>query len=228
NMPFAGNYHLFSAEAIAKMGYPNEKNVPLSDNLWHHGDYPVLDYFLKHSAFDYYWKVEFDVRFVGEWSDFFDRFAHDDSDFLATEIKTPRTCPDWRWEQLVSPVPFNERIGCFFPVTRFSRKALEVLDRSYRAGIDGFCEVAVPTTLKSEGLSINDLGRSCYDGSTLGWKRFHRRKRGYLHHPVKKNWLVWFMTCRLRAFAIDVRMWIGLRTRVRNAAKCIRSVFFRR
>ncbi|MEI8176245.1 MAG: DUF3405 domain-containing protein [Candidatus Omnitrophota bacterium] len=217
-----GKYHLFTLESIAAAGYPLDKNVSPAENLWHHCDYPVLDYYLKNSAFDYYWKVEFDVRFVGEWSDFFDRFAHDESDFLATEIKTYHSSPRWFWWDRLTPrVPLDRQVGCFFPVTRFSRNALQVVHQAYRSGAEGHCEVVVPTILKNAGLSINDLGDKSYDRSTFGWDRYYRIKKGYLHHPVKNKRLGWVLTSALPVFVDNLKRKIMLRARIRKALKIV-------
>ena len=59
--------------------------------------FPLLKFFKENLGYDYYWLVEDDVRFSGEWRTFFDSFAFNSSDFLSSFIETKAENPNWYW-----------------------------------------------------------------------------------------------------------------------------------
>lgn len=130
-----------------------------------HADLPHLHYFLRERKFDRYWSIEYDVRFTGSWQTLFDAFEDNDADLLTTSLRTAITHPDWViWPTLrqppsdARPLAENERICGFMPVWRASRRAMEVMDRSYREGWTGHSEVTWPTLLNRAGLRVEDIG----------------------------------------------------------------------
>lgn len=62
------NQFVFTSDILSELGYtPIEegKLVPGSNH------FPLLKFFKENQGYDYYWLVEDDVRFSGEWKEFF-------------------------------------------------------------------------------------------------------------------------------------------------------------
>ena len=122
---------------------------------------PVLWFFKKHQKYQYYWVMEYDVRFTGDWRVFFDAFEDNASELLATTLYRHRFRPDWQhWRTLTAPmpVPEHERVRGLFPLYRLSNTALARLESAYLTGWGGHYEVTIPTILTKAGMRIEDFG----------------------------------------------------------------------
>lgn len=175
--------HLFTVDQIRKKGYPFHEQK----GIWYNIDYPILDYYTRNSQYDFYWRIEYDVRFGGDWSDFFRHFTDNRADLLGTYFKTYQDQPDWHWwDKMNLKTDHNNLRGIFFPIARFSKRSLAFLDDKYRKGAAGYCELIVPTLLNMERMNIEDIGKKFYDLFTFNYDGMVIRKKGKLHHPVKK------------------------------------------
>ena len=88
------NLFVFTSDILYGLDYtPIEegKLVPGSNH------FPLLKFFREHTGYDYYWLVEDDVRFSGDWKCFFDGFAFNTADFLSSVIETKAENPNWYW-----------------------------------------------------------------------------------------------------------------------------------
>lgn len=158
----------FKINDLAALGYPR------CDDIFHpgggkrnyklgYGDLPVLLHYRKHKQYRYYWLIEYDVRFSGNWRAFFSAFEENRADLLGTSLLRRELCPQWdhwgtlRWPEGES-VP-QRPIRGFFPVFRLSNRALATLDKEYSRGFfDGHMEALMPTVLHECGLRIEDIG----------------------------------------------------------------------
>jgi hypothetical protein len=174
---------MIAAEVLPHcLGYSFKNN----EGIWHHVEYPMIDYYLRNPQHDFYWRIEYDVRFSGDWDVFFRHFLDNKADLLATYIKTYKDHQDWRWwNEINFKVDRDDLRGMFFPVVRFSRRSLACLDQKYRAGALGYCEIIVPTLLNMERMNIEDIGKRFYDLFTVNVNGIVIRKKRKLHHPVK-------------------------------------------
>ena len=77
------NPYFFSDESIARLNYPKfrETLIPGSTH------FPLLQFFHDHTEYDYYWQIEYDVRFSGDWRYFFDSVSDWEEDFLSCHIR---------------------------------------------------------------------------------------------------------------------------------------------
>ena len=125
----------------------------------------VAWFFRKHSEYDHYWTIEYDVVYTDTWSTFFDSFRCDDADLLAShvELRNERNV-QWSWWKSLS-VPqetetvYQHQVKCFAPVYRLSRNALLFLDNVLKMeGYSGHMEVLLPTLLFCNGYRIEDYG----------------------------------------------------------------------
>jgi hypothetical protein len=124
--------------------------------------FPILLFARDHADVRYVWRVEYDVRFSGDWNFFFQYFIDNESDLLATTIFRYDFRPEWNWwKSLKTPVgTLNTKflLRGFLPVFRLSQKASTVLNNAYHEGWSGHYEVSIPTILNYQGCSIEDIG----------------------------------------------------------------------
>ena len=195
---------------LAGLGYPQFEPGVSAANV----HFPLLQFFAEHSRYDFYWLLQYDVRFTGSWRDFFQAFLGNTVDFLTSHIREYADEPNWHlWRLLHHPkhyIPYSKRVRSFNPVCRMSRSALVQLEEAHRGGWAGHFEVLVPTLLRQNGASLQDLGgcgkfvpeeaRNCFylegpenangilDGGTLRSDPVFQEvgpEKNKLYHPVR-------------------------------------------
>jgi hypothetical protein len=152
------NHFTFTDAIITQYNY-----IPLGFNLIPgNNHFPLLDFAVKHPTYDYYWCVEDDVRFSGNWTYFFEAFSHVNADFISSHIRTVKEEPQWHWwHALANPykfIPFEKRIRSFNPIYRISKTALTFIYHALQEHWCGHHEVLFPTLLKEKGFEIMDFG----------------------------------------------------------------------
>jgi hypothetical protein len=162
-LPEYTRYFLFNEKHIENFNYPKKNYLHPGKIYPLDTDYVFLDYFCNNPDYQYYWIMEYDVMFSGNWSDFFSHFESSTSDMLATNVHKFSVFPEWPlWKTLKVPDDMNleqsQLIRAFFPLCRLSRQALEKVDRAYKQGWAGSYEVTFGTLLNSAGLTIEDFG----------------------------------------------------------------------
>lgn len=153
-----------TCKQVAKLLPYRKKHQQHPGTFWARNiDLPLMWYFHENPQYDYYWVMEYDVRFTGEWPGFFGHFAASRSDLLATTLFDFEFRPSWdNWGTLESPrpVPERERVRALFPLYRLSNSALRALHEAYSEGWSGHYEVTIPTILKTRGFTLEDFGGS--------------------------------------------------------------------
>jgi len=174
-------HHFFNVDSIKTLGYKMYEG-----HIWYHGDYAILDFFIKNPGYEYYWRVEYDVGFAGSWDTFFNSFLDDHTDFLGIRVRKYEEDPQWAWwtTAFQFAVDKDKRMAAFFPVNRFSNRALKMLDAKYKSGFYGFCEATVPTLINSEGFTVKDIGNRFYDDETFSYTDYAVNKPDKLLHRV--------------------------------------------
>ena len=153
--------------------------------------------------YDYLWFIEYDVY----CNDFgkvllpYDRVKADmltkGTDFRYYNwIRTTWTTWRWYWWKMlegeISNVPMRKRKGCFFPINRFSKRFLEVMEQNLSKS-SGYCEVYFPTLCSINGLVLKSMNIGSFGTfrfrPSLTSKEIERIKPGdhRLYHPVKSN-----------------------------------------
>lgn len=194
------NLFVFTSDVLNELGYtPIEKGklVPGSNH------FPLLKFFKENQCYDYYWLVEDDVRFSGDWKDFFDSFASSTSDFLSSVIETKAENPTWYWWTSLktgNEVIVEEKLlKSFNPIYRLSSQALVCIDAHLRIGWMGHYEVLLPTLLYNKGFLLEDFGgegtfvrpennAKFYDDTSMRIAPvLPDDRKNYLFHPVKEE-----------------------------------------
>ena len=150
-------------------------------------DLAPMKFFLEHPDYDYYWLIEYDVRFSGAWPELFGDLSRSNADLLGTTMQTWAENPRWaHWSTLVTAhedVPMERRVKSFIPFCRASRALLQACDERYRRGWGGHAEVVWPTISSLAGLSLEDIGGTgnltpperrgrYYSNTPLEWSQF--------------------------------------------------------
>lgn len=111
--------------------------------------------------FKYYWFVEYDVDFSGNWLNFFDVFRRNAADILATTLLNRSEDPEWvHWHMMSLPEieGYDEQMRGFFPIYRASAAFIDRYCLACSAGWDGHFESLFPTLARKRGLLIEDIG----------------------------------------------------------------------
>lgn len=120
----------------------------------------AYNYLIQNSInFDYLWLIESDVYCDGNYKECLN--APVNTDFLATQVQDYYLDnPDWmHWNSIdgeLSQLDLNERVRSFFPVTRYNRKFLDII-QSNLGKSSGFCEVYIPTLAKYNNLTYGNI-----------------------------------------------------------------------
>lgn len=137
----------------------HDKLVPGSNH------FPLFQYYQNNPNYDYYWCIEDDVRFNGEWSMFFESLSKrkPNTDFLSCHIRNYEDEPNWHWWETLKHssgerIPLQMRLRSFNPIFRISNRALSYLRDLFLSGWSGHHEVTIPTLLNLGGYIINDFG----------------------------------------------------------------------
>lgn len=194
------NLFVFTSDVLNELGYtPIEKGklVPGSNH------FPLLKFFKENQCYDYYWLVEDDVRFSGEWKDFFGSFASCTSDFLSSVIETKAENPTWYWWTSLKTgnevIAEEKLLKSFNPIYRLSSQALACIDAHLRIGWMGHYEVLLPTLLYNKGFLLEDFGGEgtfvrpgnnarFYDDTSMRIAPvLPDDRKNYLFHPAKEE-----------------------------------------
>jgi hypothetical protein len=87
------NLFVFTDVVLHELGYIPVKNSLLPGS----SHFPLLQFFRENSQFAYYWLIEDDVAFSGDWSVLFDAFSKNRADFISTTIRKYEEEPYWSW-----------------------------------------------------------------------------------------------------------------------------------
>jgi len=165
--------------------------------------FSLLHFFRNNPPFQYYWYIENDVVFNGNWADFFEPLNALDFDFLSSNIMAYNDKQSWDWwMSLHHPhqnIPVTHRLCSLNPVYRMSFEALSFINDALQNKWKGHHEVLIPTLLYNNNFKIMDFGgrgyfappeykNRFYTSQTFRWRPVFKTT-GYLknklYHPVK-------------------------------------------
>ena len=194
------NLFVFTSDVLKELGYTPIERGRLMPGSNH---FPLLKFYKENQGYDYYWLVEDDVRFSGEWKDFFGSFASCTSDFLSSVIETKAENPTWYWWTSLKTgnevIAEEKLLKSFNPIYRLSSQALVCIDAHLRIGWMGHYEVLLPTLLYNKGFFLEDFGgegtfvrpennAKFYDDTSVRIAPvLPDDRKNYLFHPVKEE-----------------------------------------
>jgi hypothetical protein len=150
--------YLFTHQSLLMLNY-----LPVTDTLIPgSAHFPLLEFYLNYPVYDYYWLIEDDVQFNGDWNTFFEAFRNAGHDFITTHIRYYAEEPLWTWWRLfghlTENIPYQRRLRSFNPIYRISRSALDFIHSALLQFWIGHHEVLYPTLLHENGFRIMDMG----------------------------------------------------------------------
>ena len=126
--------------------------------------FPLLRFYIDNPPYQFYWFIEYDVEFTGDWSVLMNDCSVNlsDYDFLSCHIERLDENKNkyWPWWHRSNDVGFELKdcIKGFNPICRFSNAALSYLDQYQKMGYSAHSEVLITTCLHHAGFRIGDFG----------------------------------------------------------------------
>lgn len=170
--------------------------------IWFYAHFRMMNYFIQYPNYDYYWFFDDDVK-IRNWELFFDGVDKDTSDFLGyfifknkNVISQPNvpymdnnTTSQHMWferfpgdgDKLEENT--TELFGSFFPINRFSNRAMKKLLDIHNQGFYGYSEGFVPTMLNKYNFTLGSLIKS---DNTSNY--FDVNEVDILHKNTKITW----------------------------------------
>ncbi len=148
----------FSVSDLNILGYEPIEETIIPGSVY----FAVLYFYKMYPCYTYYWFIEYDVAFTGKWSRLFNAFESCHADFLSSHIEHFNRLSNgtWTWwyRGLNIDLPIDKCVKSFNPICRYSKNALECLDKHLASGLCGHQEVVVPTILNREQMILCDFG----------------------------------------------------------------------
>jgi hypothetical protein len=146
--------------------------------------YPLIKFYQDNPEFDYYWIIEDDVRFSGDYSVFFDDVNSNDHDFITGHIRSHKDKPDffmWKWLKYKGDqVSADIKLWSFNPIYRISNQAIREVISYHEDGWTGHFEVLIPTVLNLSKMPIMSFGgRGSFTPKEYQDKYFNQKKSPY-------------------------------------------------
>jgi hypothetical protein len=143
-----------------------------------------LYFYRQNPEYSHYWTIEFDVRYTGNWADFFAELESSPADLLGTAVQARHEHTDWfHWPGLCTggqALPESSYVKAFLPLMRISKRGFQAIDQAYSRNWHGHYEALWPTAIADAGLLVEDIGGP---GSFAPPARRHRHYTATLNHP---------------------------------------------
>jgi hypothetical protein len=177
--------------------------TPTQKRIWYNSEYPVMFFYNSCPHYKYYWSVEYDTVYNGDWFEFFKYFIKVKSDLLGTWTnKHPdNTYYPWWWDMYSIKIADEKKLSYFGCLQRYSNKLLENVNIELLNGFHSFCEQTIPTICNLYDLkhnTINEFGREFFNPFTLQGATQEGREnltetikkeqyKNMLFHPIKAD-----------------------------------------
>jgi hypothetical protein len=163
--------HNFNRPIDKKHRWGNHQNPN-----YFYAHFRMLLFYMKYNQFDYYWFFDDDVYFDKDLKPFLSEYEQSKEDFIAIQAFKKE-----EYESLPHVSKLNNRmgsrgnwlgfapgpgdqyksvskhLGCFFPVVRYSNRAMKHLLYLNEEGYYGYSEGFVPTSLASDSFSVASM-----------------------------------------------------------------------
>lgn len=124
--------------------------------------YILETFYIEHNNYDYYYIIEYDVRYIGNYNDLFLNFDTNDSDLLAAYININKGKGYWSWwfkqyELSLKILGTDVLLKSCLSFARLSNKMLDIICSYPIERNDIIYEIYWPTIAYKHGLKINTL-----------------------------------------------------------------------
>lgn len=144
--------------------------------IYFYAHFRMLLFYMEHPDYSYYWFLDDDIDFDKNFRQLLESYDIIHDDFIAIQAFkkddyqefphiskiNSRMSSGGRWLDLCPGPGDNfltkdKHIGSFFPIVRFSNKAMSFLLKVHKDGYYGYSEGFVPTTLASSGFKVSSM-----------------------------------------------------------------------
>lgn len=163
--------HNFNRPIDRKHRWGNHQNPN-----YFYAHFRMLLFYKKYNKFDYYWFFDDDVYFDSNLNPFLSEYESHKEDFLAIQLfkkddykefpfvskANQRMGSHGNWLHF-APGPGDNyksaerHMGCFFPIVRYSNRAMKHLIDLNEQNYYGYSEGFVPTSLASDGFTVASM-----------------------------------------------------------------------
>lgn len=176
-----------------------------------HAHFPLILFYKKYPNFKYYWFIEYDVKFTGNWKQLLEICSQNSCDFMAAQFLSYSKDPNWLfWEKMDLKDGFErkEPVRSLNPICRLSNRALKAIMESQEQGSLGHNESLLATVVLNAGLSTGQIPKmffnSICDGCGFHPFETHRPgpeiliawRRNKIYHPIKSKSGRWLAILR--------------------------------
>lgn len=160
NIPNDISIYTINCERINELGYEPIEETLLPGSC----HFPVLRFYNDNPSYRFYWFIEYDVDFTGNWSVFIKDCSENLSeyDFLSSHIERFDEVKNvnWPWWYRSNYVgmELKDCIKGFNPICRYSNEALLFIDSYQKKAYSAHSEVLITTSLYHGGFRIGDFG----------------------------------------------------------------------
>ncbi len=152
------NHYAFTNDILHELNF-----TPLENSLLPGCDhFPLFKFQLDFPEYDYYWHIEDDVRFCGNWNYLFESFQDVNADFITSHVRKKEEDPHWYWWNSLKmkgrQVEMKNAVRSFNAIHRISNRAVKFLHKELSSGWSGHHEVLLPTLLYRNHFMIIDFG----------------------------------------------------------------------
>jgi hypothetical protein len=124
--------------------------------MYFNAAHSTIMYYLENPDFDYYWVVEYDVIFNGNWDYFFKLFENDKSDFLGPDlVPFVEGHPEFRKYKFNQT--YKKPLKSFGCIQRYSRQLIEAVYEELMSGNFAYFEILFPSVAYEYGMNVSDL-----------------------------------------------------------------------
>ena len=188
---------------------------PHGKTLYHNTNYVMQKFRKDYPIYDYYWFVEYDVVFTGEWAFLFDYYANKRYDFISSHIEFHNeTNNQWCWWNRTTwgetILPKHRLLKSFNPICRYSSAALDFLDKFLQQGVNGHFETIIATALYNYNYSLVDMGEQSAFSEKKEHIHFYLQEKGVNNGTIR--WRPVFTQEEINALRLDNKLFHPVKT----------------
>jgi hypothetical protein len=125
--------------------------------MWQNAGYCVLLWYLQNPDYDFYYSVEHDVYFNGNWDFFYEILKPEKADFIGTMLKEMDKNEFFHLNLTGENFKYKVTMNSFGCYHRYSNRLLKKVHEELLEGNHAFYETIFPSIAKEYKMSLKDL-----------------------------------------------------------------------